>query len=1149
MSQRMIRFLFSVMIAVAAACSSRALADATTFRLYDDVGLFYNNPDGKDFTLSLEIRDINHIARGPSELLVKVYTPDGRLAVREVVPDDGVTSNLSSGQIIGWDHEGWYYATEYSRGLDPGVRWSAWSDPARLANMPVRKVSYAVKGNGQKGVYRVNLAGSPDLYITPTNDAGLAYGINGGPDWMHGHHEIYAKKFVCAPHGSSSLDLGIQELDIPYTRSVTVKTLDGKLIATASATRGMGKAHYECSAPGELDDKVLVVEVSPTIVRPRTGPIGDYLLDVNFGMPKEQRNWRGAPRVNAVLCDSPEDAKAIQNGAIYHDGKTFFQGYQVRMHDLIKKLSADDLKIPEGLPKKDGFISVGSHQTPLQFLNDKRIAGLKDPRPGTADIIMHSWGLHKNRNALNVALQEMLEGMMIVGPNDHVMHGRNLAYEMGTYSYFYHRPAWRILQQSDAPDHFKDAVREFAIQVGDRLAFCRGIEMVNGNSLSSLVQGMRYCVEATGDPLQKQLFETYWARLTTGGFGDRVGVGPSGGMQEGFGYDAHYGTYVLSGWQAGVADLNEQRFLKVLNGIRELYTYIGSMAPVRAHPWNSRTVGPPRGDVLSWSAPFEWKGHGGPDITGSVKDANEFFYARRPMYYALNYAGRITPSWLGEGFHGQVGYGGGVLAQLHVIGKGPILASNLAADYGGGMHISNWRNFHIHSLVGTTADGQFIVTANSEPPFPRLDGKTLVLDAEVRQSSVHFYRTYTYGDTDITATVRLAESDAEKVFMSAGGPHGLRGFVTEAYEMIPYVVRKESPGKRQAPVSITKVLRIGPDGKPVGPVTPSPAQASAVLIDNNGYGVRIDFDKPRNVLLGNHETLMIQLVAPRGGKVEGEEAPAGEAAPAADADKPEAAESEGAEGAEGDEAALARGPRGATPAAAVSLAYRLTPYAGEAPNMAAGGVDAAAARAAGGAPAPPKPTFALRAIKPIDSPTGKAIAQALAEEKAYTFTGNGKSQGEIRLAIVGDKLALSAMLSDPEVKRAEPVWKGSCMEVFGAAPETNKITQLFLAPQVGDTPASGFIKGEGRAINGAAEILVFSQPAPGGYQLQALIPLKLLGVDPARPPMLLEFQIDASGGKPDKNTKKAPPMLYTALFGSRFAYENAANYARFELAK
>ena len=73
------------------------------------------------------------------------------------------------------------------------------------------------------------------------------------------------------------------------------------------------------------------------------------------------------------------------------------------------------------------------------------------------------------------------------------MHGRNLAYEMGTYSYFYHRPAWRILQQADAPDEVKSALREFIIQIGDRLAFCRGIELVNGNSLaSSVVCGLKH---------------------------------------------------------------------------------------------------------------------------------------------------------------------------------------------------------------------------------------------------------------------------------------------------------------------------------------------------------------------------------------------------------------------------------------------------------------------------------------------------------------------------------------------------------------------------------------------------------------------------------------------------------------------------------
>src|SRR5690606_12477005 len=151
---------------------------AELVRLYDGVTAFIVNPDGKDFAVSVDIRDINHRMHGPSELLIKAYDPDGRVVVREVVEDDGVLSpTAGSTWSGGWDHEAWYYHTTYSRGLNPLTRWSAFSDPARVANMPKRTKTYEIKGAG-KGVYRLLLVGSPDHYVSIHVDPELKYGLS-----------------------------------------------------------------------------------------------------------------------------------------------------------------------------------------------------------------------------------------------------------------------------------------------------------------------------------------------------------------------------------------------------------------------------------------------------------------------------------------------------------------------------------------------------------------------------------------------------------------------------------------------------------------------------------------------------------------------------------------------------------------------------------------------------------------------------------------------------------------------------------------------------------------------------------------------------------------------------------------------------------
>jgi len=66
-----------------------------TYRLHEGITAYVNNPDGKDFSVGLDVRDLNLYANGPREILFKVYDPDGKPVVREIIPDDGcATANL-----------------------------------------------------------------------------------------------------------------------------------------------------------------------------------------------------------------------------------------------------------------------------------------------------------------------------------------------------------------------------------------------------------------------------------------------------------------------------------------------------------------------------------------------------------------------------------------------------------------------------------------------------------------------------------------------------------------------------------------------------------------------------------------------------------------------------------------------------------------------------------------------------------------------------------------------------------------------------------------------------------------------------------------------------------------------------------------------
>jgi hypothetical protein len=426
-----------------------------------------------------------------------------------------------------------------------------------------------------------------------------------------------------------------------------------------------------------------------------------------------------------------------------------------------------------------------------------------------------------------------------------------MGYEYSNYAWQYWRPAWRILKHSEAPAEVKEIVRDAYLLCGDRLAFCVTWARTNGNAFAQLVGALRYCHEATSDPMQQKLFETYWQRFTTGGWGERSGIGRSGPCQEGFGYDHHYGNYILGTWKAIIADLGDPRFQKVHDRIRTVYSYTMSQE-VPACPWSSRTsFGPPGG--IEKDGPFAWKGLPGPDFTVSVNDGNEWFAARRKNYYALTYHGRLTPKWVGTAFAGQIGYGGGTICQVHVPGKGPVLASTLNGSYGEGMHPAQWHDFHLHSVVGQTTDNKPLVGADSEHEDAKLDKTTVTSSGAVRDSTIHITRSYTFDEGEIICTVNLKETGFNDLF-NLWIPNKERGKVVECYEMIPFLPRKLGKGASKKPDDATKISLLGKGNEK------EPAAVNTIVIDRGGFGVRIELDPPRPVLRGKRDTLLISLI-------------------------------------------------------------------------------------------------------------------------------------------------------------------------------------------------------------------------------------------------------------------------------------------------
>jgi len=236
-----------------------------------------------------------------------------------------------------------------------------------------------------------------------------------------------------------------------------------------------------------------------------------------------------------------------------------------------------------------------------------------------------------------------------------------------------------------------------------------------------------------------------------------------------------------------------------------------------------------------------------------VNGADEWFAARRKGYYMVTFHGRLTPESRSRSYTGQIGFGGGIICQLTVPGKGPVLASTLTDSYGGGMDPSNWRNMHIHSLVGERWDGPPLISAISEHPNARLAGNTVTSSGEVRDAHVKVARSYTYQPDGIDCRVALATSDYVDI-MSVWSHERYWSEVKFAYEMFPFLPR-DPTGKNPTAVTLLDAA-----GAALGAATTTPRVAQTVRIDRGGFGVEIRLDQPAKVLLGANNTVMVQIV-------------------------------------------------------------------------------------------------------------------------------------------------------------------------------------------------------------------------------------------------------------------------------------------------
>jgi len=112
---------------------------------------------------------------------------------------------------------------------------------------------------------------------------------------------------------------------------------------------------------------------------------------------------------------------------------------------------------------------------------------------------------------------------------------------------------------------------------------------------------------------------------------------------------------------------------------------------------------------------------------------------------------------------------------------------------------------------------------------------------------------------------------------------------------------------------------------------------------------------------------------------------------------------------------------------------------------------------------------------------------------------------EIRMGVAGTNLALHARVRDGRLVQESPAWTGSCVEVFVVPPGKSEIRQVFLTPAGGNKAARGLVAA-GKCEKPLPGCRVESAVCRGGYELAALVPLKVLGVEHLQE-FLFEIQV------------------------------------------
>lgn len=166
--------------------------------------------------------------------------------------------------------------------------------------------------------------------------------------------------------------------------------------------------------------------------------------------------------------------------------------------------------------------------------------------------------------------------------------------------------------------------------------------------------------------------------------------------------------------------------------------------------------------------------------------------------------------------------------------------------------------------------------------------------------------------------------------------------------------------------------------------------------------------------------------------------------------------------------------------------------------------------------------------------SAEQVPAALATTLPRKVRWLSRTQAEVRLAVAGADLALSARVYDANVTRKERFWEGSCLELFCVMPGDTAMRQLDFLPATPTLPGD-LLFFENGTPQAKPPLRWQCTPTEDGYQLNALIPLKLMNIAETATQFKLEVAVSAAADQ-----QRAVP--YITLFSSTSPAVNVTKY-------